>query len=231
MVLAGLITPVMSLENRFEVHPYRSGYINPYPDFMHKFGITHVFPTLHANAIEKIEYFRDFPEALQQSRVLARYPMWQTYAELIDLNPRAMNLPLGNQAYEGETFFGKPAMPRFDEEAAQKTALDIPNDRGEILAELPLEEFSTGHYQIRFFLKTEEIIPASGFVCKIDVVDRKRRKLLSYRNLTGADFPAINEYTAFVMSLDLPRPAELSLRVYSPGEYSLRFDRVIIQSL
>lgn len=231
MVLAGLVTPVISLENRFEVHPYRSGYINPYPDFMQKFGITHIFPTLHANAIEKIEYFRDFPEALQRSRVLARYPLWQTYAELIALNPSAMNLPLGNQAYEGETFFGKPAMPRFDEKASQKTALAIPNDRGEILAELPLNAFPAGNYQIRFFLKTEEIIPASAFVSKIDVVDRKRRKLLTYRNLTGADFPVINEYTAFDMSLDLPRPAELSLRVYSPGDYSLRFDRVIIQSL
>lgn len=231
MVLAGLITPIMSLENRFEVHPYRSGYINPYPDFMQKFGITHIFPTLHANAIEKIEYFRDFPEALKSSRVLARYPLWQTYAELIALNPPAMNLPLGNQAYEGETFFGKPAMPRFDEAASQKTALALPNDRGEVLAELPLDIFPAGDYQTRFIIKSEEIIAAETFVCKIDVVDRKNRKLLAYRNLTGADFNIINRYTAFDLAMELPRPAEISLRVYSPGESSLWFDRVIIQSV
>jgi hypothetical protein len=230
MVLAGLIAPIISLENRFEAHPYRSGYINPYNDFIQKFGITHIFPTLHANAIEKAEYFREFPQALKRSRLIARYPLWQTYAELIALNPHPADLPPGSQVYEGETFFGEPAMPRFDEAASQKTALVMPKNRGDVLAVLPLDAFPAGDYQTRFIIKSEEPVPAETFVCKIDVVDRTRKKLLTYRNLNGSDFEYDQSYTGFELPLELNRKADISIRIYSSGKIPLWIDRVIIDN-
>ncbi|MFO7867135.1 MAG: glycosyltransferase family 39 protein [Candidatus Aminicenantes bacterium] len=230
MVLAGLITPLISLENTFEAHPYRAGYINPYDDFIQRFGITHVFPTIHAHAIEKTEYFRDFPEAMRDAELMARYPLWQTYAELYALDPAPEALPEDVISYEGETFFGSPGMPRFDEQAFHKTALFIEKKHDGALAQLPLKEFDGGGYSARFIVKIEDPTPESPFVLKMDVVDRKRKKLLASRNLSAGEFTRTGEYFAFDLPFQVPRKAALSLRVYSPGAASIWLDRVTIQN-
>jgi hypothetical protein len=231
MVLGGLIGPILSLENRFEVHPYRTGYINPYDDFIQRFGITHVIPTLHAGAIEKKQYFQNFPQAMRNAVLLARYPLWQTYAELYALDPSPELFPEEMKAYEGETFFGRPGMPRFDEKASRKTALFMGNKHGEILAELPLEEFSSGNYRVRFLIKIGKPDAQNKLICKLDVVDRRRRKLLAYRNLTKENFKNPETYTAFDLPLRIPRNAPISIRVYSPGKTPLLFDYAAISIL
>lgn len=102
---------------------------------------------------------------------------------------------------------------------------------GEILAELPLEEFSAGNYKVRFIIKLEGPAPQDKFICKLDVVDRKRKKLLAFRNLTGSDFQNRKAYTAFDFPLRIPRNAPISIRVYSPGKTPLLFDYAAISIL
>jgi len=121
-------------------------------------------------------------------------------------------------------------MPRFDEAASQKTALVMPKNRGDVLAVLPLDAFPAGDYQTRFIIKSEEPVPAETFVCKIDVVDRTRKKLLTYRNLNGSDFEYDQSYTGFELPLELNRKADISIRIYSSGKIPLWIDRVIIDN-
>jgi hypothetical protein len=231
MVIAGLLSPIISLENGYEAHPYRTGYINPYPDFLQKFNISHIFLTIHAGGIEKKQYQKDFPVSMQKAKLVARYPLWKTYAELYHIHPE---LPKQSSpdTYEGEIFFGKGGIPRFDTNAAEKFAFLFEKDREDGLAQLTGKEYARGKYQAVFRLKVTE---ASGVkeerLARIYILSEKKEKLIAYKDLYLRDISPAGKYYDIKLPFKLNKKREITLKIYSPGKVNLWLDKVNIQTL
>ena len=231
MVIAGLLSPIISLENGYEAHPYRTGYINPYPDFLQKFNISHIFLTIHAGGIEKKQYQRDFPESMQKAKLVARYPLWKTYAELYDIQPEPLKQS-SPDTYEGEIFFGKGGIPRFDPNAGEKFAFLFEKDQKDGLAQLTGKEYARGKYQAVFRLKVSEALGVKEErLARIYILSEKKEKLLAYKDLYLRDISPAGKYYDIKLPFKLNKKRKISLKIYSPGKVNLWVDKVNIQTL
>jgi 4-amino-4-deoxy-L-arabinose transferase-like glycosyltransferase len=232
MSLAGLMSLILSLENQNEAHPYRTGYINPYPDFMQRFHITHIFLTLHAGEIEKIQYLRDFPQVMRKARLMARFPLAETYAELYAVAPPAQPESGGeSEEYEGEIFFGRNGIPRFDPEASQKWAYVAEKAKAGFLLELPGVPLPPGRYEAVIRLKMEDPPSGSDRALKIDFADPRRRRVLGTHTLHTQDLRPAGHYREFAFTFAIPRAGEYAIRIHSTGKTTLWIDRITVRNL
>jgi hypothetical protein len=224
MAIGALVGPLISLENRHEVHPYRRGYINPYEDFIDKFKITHVFPTLHAGAIEKKQYMEDFPEVMKKARLIARYPLWKTTAELYELRPRK---PVSSHVFEGEAFWAQEGLPRFDPQASENFAFCMQKrDQGQYI-ELRDLHYPAGEYVAVFRLKAEHPKPDCR-IARLTVGSQDRKKLIASKNIHTSDFPDSSSYQDFTMPFQLLKNTLITFRIYHTGKNDLWIDKITI---
>ena len=233
MHLSGLIAPVLSLHNNHEVHPYRTGYINPFPDYMQRFKITHIIPTIHAGQIEKSQYEADFPKEVRDKKLLARFPLWKTYAELYALNPSTDTITPGFTAentkiFEGEIFFGQNGIPRYDPDAYGDYAFSADRSHQGFLLELPAGEFTEGRLKADFRIKFTSSPHEDEPILRIYIIDRGRQRVIASKNITGMDINPNHKYQKISLPVYLNKTGNLILRIYSYGTMDFWFDRVIL---
>ena len=232
MSLAGLMSLILSLENKIEAHPYWPDYINPYPDFMQRFRISHIFVTLHAGELEKIEYQRDFPQVMRKARLMARFPLAETFAELYAVAPSAQQGSEGGpEEYEGETFFGRNGIPRFDPEASQRWAYVAEKAQEGFLLELPGVTQSRGSFEAVIRLKMEDPPSDNGRALRIDFADPRSRRVMGTRNLNVQDLRPAGQYLEFAFTFTVPRNGEYAIRLHSTGKTTLWIDKVSVRRL
>lgn len=229
MSIAGLLAPVISLENRHEAHPYYSDYINKGRDFIQKYKITHIFTTTYA--VEKKYYEQDFPETMKDAKLLARYPLWKTFVELYEVNPPLQTKKSDSDVYEAETFFGKNGIPRFDKDASGKLAFLAERNNKDTYLELSDLEYPQGKYSVIFFIKGENKFSGSDRIARIDVVSTEKRKVFALKNLYGPDLLHPDTYQEFTLSFSLKKSEKITLRIHSAGKMNLWIDKVIINRL
>jgi 4-amino-4-deoxy-L-arabinose transferase-like glycosyltransferase len=223
--LGGLVSMVLALENTHPAHAYKTDYINRGLDFLDRYKITHLLLTTHAEEIP--DYRNDFPQAMQQAVILARYPLWQTYVVLYDLFPRQPPEEKG-EVLEGEVFFGENGLPRYDPAASGRMAYAIErHPRGAHLA-LPLGLYPAGRYRLVYRLKAEKLLQEESRLARIDVATRDRQRALAQRDLASREFKGSEKYQDFELEFRLRSPREISLRLYSTGKTPLRFDSVTL---
>jgi len=234
MHLSGLIAPLMGLHNSHEVHPYRTNYINPFPDYIQQFKITHIIPTVHAGGIEINQYEINFPIEMRRKKLLARFPIWKTYAELYALNPSHDTTPIkfksGNTAvFEGETFYGENGIPRYDPDASAKYAFLADKSGQGFSLELPAGEFQEGRFKAVFRIKLIPSLQNDNPTLRLYIIDRNRQRVIASKDMLGADLnEKPEEYQEFILPFSLYKPGYLTLRIYSYGTTKFWFDRVII---
>ncbi|MFQ6037003.1 MAG: ArnT family glycosyltransferase, partial [Candidatus Aminicenantales bacterium] len=226
MRIGGLIAPLITLENTHKGHAYHTGYINKGLDFLEKYRITHLFVLNYFD--EKRVYERDFPDAMKNARIIARYPLWKGYFEFLDLYPQPVPQTSRIRVYEGETFFGKGGIPRFDPSASGRFAF-LTYRKGDALLELPLTAFPAGQYAVSFLVKTEDRTWADQARIKMDIVDSRRKRVLSSRLLRPDDIQHPGEYESISLPLRLKRPRDILLRFFKKGKVSIWLDACIIQ--
>ena len=227
MVIAGLTAPVISLENRHEAHEYYTDYINPGKDFIQKYNITHIFTTTYA--VEKKYYQRDFPGIMKKAKLLARYYLWKDYVELYEVIPSSHFQDKEEDFYEGEIFYSKKGIPRYDSNASGKLAFLAEKGKKNFLLELPGLEYPPGRYKAIFRLKGENKISEKGRIARIDVVNPKRKKVYAFKNLYSHELSLPGQYQDFSLSFNLTRKSIISLRIYGEGTMNLWIDKVTIQ--
>jgi len=227
--LAGLVSMVLCLENTHEAHAYSSGYINKGLDFPDRYRITHALLSAHAEEI--FDYQKDFPQHMRNARILARYPIWNTYLVLYDLYPEAREPSGDRDVWEGEAFFGENGLPRFDPDASGRLAFAAERNPEGALLKLPLDRFPAGDYAFAFRLKAKGSVPADERVVRLDVTSEARQRALSQADLMGRDFSAGDEYREFDLKLSLRSPRQLTLRLFATGKNEVWFDSVSIRRL
>ncbi len=232
MGLAGLMSLILSLENRHGAHSYRTGYINPYPDFIERFRITHIFMTLHAGKIEKLQYQQDFPQVMRKARLMARFPLAETYVELYAVAPPTQPKSGGwSEEYEGEIFFGRNGIPRFDPEASQKWAYVAEKAKTGFLLELPGITLPPGRYEAAIRLKMEDPPPNNERALKIDLADPRRRRVLGTRTLHAQDLRPTGRYREFAFTFAIPKSSEYAIRIHSTGKATIWIDSIRVLGL
>lgn len=231
MSLAGLLAPVISLENRHEAHPYYSGYINKGKDFIDKYQITHIFTTTYAE--EKKHYEKDFPEVMAKARLLARYPLWMTFVELFEVNPPFREYADAGDVYEGETFFGVKSIPRYDPDASCRFAYLAEQSKKGFFIELADLEYSLGYYKVLFRLKIEGTEKELGEqrLVRLDVVEKRRKDVFSYKDVLSRDVEPFGTYKDIALEFQLRRDSRVSLRVYSTGLQRVWIDKASVQRI
>ncbi len=225
--IGGLVSPVLSLENKHKAHPYATDYINRGLDFIDRYNITHVLLTTHAEEITN--YKRDFPEYMKKAKLIARYPLWQTYVNFYDLIPPDTTPQKGKDVYEGETFIGKKGIPRFDSKASGKLAFIAEKSQDGFLITRSTRNYSKGDYQVHFRLKTEGILPENIRVARIDIIQKEQRKVLARKDIYMSDITSSGIYQNFTLPISLRKNRLLTLRVYSAGRTQLSIDKAIIE--
>ncbi|MBN2244273.1 MAG: glycosyltransferase family 39 protein [Candidatus Aminicenantes bacterium] len=236
MHLSGLIAPLMGLHNSHEVHPYRSNYINPFPDYIQRFKITHIIPTVHAGGIEMDQYEINFPKEMRRKKLLARFPLWKTYAELYALNPDTDTITSGPAAenhkiYEGETFYGQNGIPRYDPDASGKYAfLADKFGRGFMLEYSAGEEIPEGRKKASYWIKVPSLPEEDLPVLRFYIIDTERQRVISSKNINSLDLKESSEYQRIDLPFALNKPREVSFRVYSFGTARFWFDKAEIIS-
>ncbi len=225
--LAGLVSMVMCLENSHEAHAYSSGYINKGRDFLDRYRITHALLSAHAEEI--FDYQKDFPQHMQNARVLARYPIWNTYLMLYDLYPKPGDPGDEGDVWEGETFFGENGLPRFDPGASGRLAFAAEKHPDGSLLQLSLERIPAGDYTFVFRLKLGGEVPAGERVVRLDVKSEERQRAYSQVDLYGRDFSPRTEYQEFDLHLSQGSPRQLTLRLFSTGKGEVWFDSVSLR--
>jgi hypothetical protein len=228
--LAGLVSMVMCLENTHEAHAYSTGYINKGLDFLDRHRITHALLTTHAEEVPN--YLDDFPQAMRRARILARYPIWNTYLVLYDFFPeQAGDTQDEGERWEGEAFFGENGIPRFDSEASGRLAFKTEGNGKGALLELPLKEYPAGEYEIFFRLKTPNQASQDERLARIDVTSEKRQRALVQADLFSRDFETTGDYREFSLKLSLRSSRQLRLRMFATGKSELWFDAVTLRRI
>jgi len=227
--IAGLIAPVISLENRHEAHPYYTNYVNKGLDFLDKYRITHIFTS--TNSVEKTNYERDFPDALKNARLLARYPLGRTYLELYELNAGPVSLIPIERVYEGEIFFGENGLPRYDPDASGRLAFRVEQSKHGSLGRLPDLEFLAGDHEVVFMIKSEKDMVDGETFGRIDVLEPQRRKVIATMFLKKEDFQVPGDYKEFPLNFRIRRSSSLTLRFYGTGDTPLLLDKVVVKGI
>lgn len=225
ITIAGLIAPLIILENRHEGHAYATGYINKGLDFIQKYKITHLFVLDYFN--EKRMYEHDFPGIIENAKLIARYSLWKGYFEFYDLNPRFVKESENISTLEGEIFYGVGGIPRFDETASGNFAF-VAGKRQKAFIQLPVKSHPSGNFDVFFYLMVKERVWGKEDRLKIDIADLKRKRILSTKTLQAQDFPSPESYHKFRLHVALKKPEDIVFRVYKSGKISLWFDKISV---
>jgi 4-amino-4-deoxy-L-arabinose transferase-like glycosyltransferase len=225
MTIGGLIAPLISLENKHKGHAYHTGYINKGLDFLEKYNITHLFILNYFN--EKKVYEHDFPDAMKNAKLIARYPLWKGYFEFFDLFPAPSKTQEDIEIIEGEIFFGEGGIPRFDAKASNNFAF-VAEKNENALIQYPMTLFPPGNYSISFTLQVVNEHWEKEDRVKIDIADPKRRRVLATKTLLAQNFQSSSDYQDFFLSLSLKKTEDIVLRVYKTEKMTVRFDKVTI---
>ena len=225
MSLGGLIAPLMVIESRHAGQGY-DYYIHEKQDFLKKYKVSHLFVIRYFG---EINYYRKYyPEAMNKSRLIARFQLWKTHFELWELDAPSTEEGRDENVYEGEIFYQGTGIPRYDPEASGKYAFVMektPNNNIE-LDQLP---YVAGKYEVFFFLKTGGGSPPPETVASFEVDDSETHESLVSRRITGRDFPGSRGYHSFSLPLTLFKPTVLRLRLVSMGNVVLYVDRVLVR--
>jgi 4-amino-4-deoxy-L-arabinose transferase-like glycosyltransferase len=226
MSIAGLIAPLITLENQHRGHAYHTGYINKGLDFIQKYKITHLFLLTYFE--EKRVYLRDFPEVMKRAHLIARYFLWRGYFEFYELSSKSVLENAKRDTYEGEQFFGEGGIPRFDPSASGRFAYVFDKNQNSS-AEMPIESLSDGRYDMVFALKSSDQQPwKEEDRVSIVVADSKRKRILAQRTVNpGTAGP--EKYREFRLPLTLKKPTDIELRIYKRGRFILWFDKVSVR--
>jgi hypothetical protein len=222
-VLAGLWAPAVSLENRHRAHEYFRGYVNPFPDFFQRFGITHVFTTTAFR--ENLIFQEDFPAEMAGAKLMARYHIWTTEVLLYDVFPTE---PRPEGLYEAELYTAPGAMPRFDPEASGKFAL-LRSGKAGLAAEIPIaDSLPAGEHTLIIRWRRKGPGAYGGPLFSAEVVSPSKRRILAREEVSGEN--QADSYRDTVFSFRIPRPVDavLRLNVKIPGKVWL--DSVKIDS-
>lgn len=234
MHLSGLIAPLLSLHNNHEAHVYSSGYQNPFPDYVQRYKITHIIPTIHAGRIEVLHYEADFPREMRRKKLLARFPLWKTYAELYALNPDSDTetdclTAESIKCFEGETFYGENGIPRYDPDASGNYAFLADKSSRGFFLELSAGEILPGQFNAGFRIKFTSSLRNDNPILRLYIIDRNRQRLIASHDIGRADYNNSSEYQEFILPFNLnKKTADLTLRIHSYGTTHFWFDRVMI---
>jgi 4-amino-4-deoxy-L-arabinose transferase-like glycosyltransferase len=216
--ISGLWAPVICLENKHRAHESYPGLINDQKDFLDEFKITHVFASTAFNNQEINYYKKNFPEAMREAKLLAKYHIWRASQLLYELHPRSVS-PMVEGRYEAEIYTELQGMPRFDPESSGKFSVLSENKRPGFVAVVSSKKRTLqGSYRVVFRMRLKGYSSRDASrIARIDAVSPDTRKLLMAKDLTVQDFLTDNTYQEFSLSLDLNRPSNLQFRVYSDG--------------
>jgi 4-amino-4-deoxy-L-arabinose transferase-like glycosyltransferase len=230
--ISGLWAPVICLENRHRAHESYPGLVNDQKDFFEKFEITHVFASTAFNNQEINYYRRNFPEAMQRARLLAKYHIWRASQLLYELHP-SPEAAMEEGLYEAETFTESQGMPRYDPQSSGKFSVRAEKRKSGFVSIIsPGREIFRGRYRVTFRMKLEENpLKNVSRIARLDVVSPDTRRLLMAKDLFADDFLADNTYQEFSLSVDLNRPLNLRFRVYSDGTVSFWIDCIRIERI
>ncbi len=230
--ISGLWAPIVCLENRHRAHESYPDFVNDEKDFLDKYEITHVFATTFFNGLEIKYYRQNFPEAMRNARLLAKYIMWRGEVLLYELK-LSLKPPYKKGHYEAEIHTESQGMPRYDPASSGKFSVLSEKKKPGFVAVVPtIEKIPQGRYKVIFNMKQEgkssKDLPR---VARIDIVSPDTRRLLVAKDLTAKDFSADNRYQEFSLFLDLKRSLKLDFRVYSDGLNTFWVDWIRIERL
>lgn len=225
---AGLWAPVISLENKHRAHEYFPGLINDDKNFFDKYGITHVFTTTSHGEDKTFE--RQFPEIMEQAKLLARYHIWTTEVLLYDIHPGKEDSTAGH--FEAEVYTRPGSTPRFDAEASQNFAVLHKKKSSDFMLVVPLKEFlPEGRYEVLFRMKREsQKSRSSGRIVRLDAVSENIRRVYSHEDILSENFPE-GEYHNFRLVFYLSRPRKIELRVFAEGRDKIWADWIKVQKI
>lgn len=224
--IGGLVSMVLSLENEHRPHAYKTDYINRGLDFIDRYGITHLLITRHAEELK--DFNQDFPQHMKHARLLVRYPLWRTQVELYDIRPRPSPAVEKEKAYQGEIFWGRGGIPRFDPAAEGGFAFCVERAKSGSSLELSAGKYPAGKYRVAFRMRTSGTVSSVERICRLDVIHEQQRRLLARRDLNGSDCPEAAGYSEFEFPLSLNKERSLTLRLHSTGRTEIWLDRVVI---
>jgi 4-amino-4-deoxy-L-arabinose transferase-like glycosyltransferase len=225
MSIAGLAAPLVVMENQHTA--YGADYhVDEKRDYLQKYHMTHLIIIPYLNEIGP--YRKSYPEIMDKARVVARYPIWKTNFELWELYPSSQEKNKDEDLFEGEIFFGRGGIPRYDPAASGRFAFVAEKNQN---AAIQLGKFAylPGRYDVAFFLKMEEIPSGVNSSARMEVIDSDTRDILAFQNASGQDFPLPPSYRAFHLRLVLKRPTNIELRVRNKGDAALFFDKVTLR--
>jgi 4-amino-4-deoxy-L-arabinose transferase-like glycosyltransferase len=225
MSIGGLAAPLIVMENNHIGHGF-DYYIDRRKDFLQKYHVTHLIIIPYFNEIRK--YRKYYPEAMEKAKLVARYPIWKTNFELWELNPASPDRKKDEDFFEGEIFFGRGGIPRYDPAASGKFAFVAEKNQDSVM-ELQQFAYAPGVYDVTFFLKVENIFAGQNSLAKIEVIDSHTKSILAARRMSGRDFSRPQRYQVFHLRLILKRPSDIGFRVHNNGKTVLFFDKVSVQ--
>lgn len=228
--IAGLWAPVICMENSHRAHEYFPGAFNDTKDFLEKYGITHILATTFFGEIN--DYRRNFPEAMNNARLLVRYHIWKGDVLLFELNPSPQ--PISRETlYEAENYTLQFGMPRYDGGSSGGFAvLSQTRKPGPVAVVLVPERFPAGRYKVNFRMKRNTgVFENTTRIARIDVVSPQRQRLLEAKDLRAEDFPSDGSYREFSLTFDLTWPSELNFRIYSDASFPFWVDCVAIEKI
>lgn len=231
-VVSGLWAPVLCLENRHRAHESYPAFINDNKDYLRQFSITHVIATDFFGGLEKNYYWRNFPEDMENARLLVKYPIWRGSAFLYDLHPR-IEMSTPDNIMEAELFTQPIGMPRFDPESSGQFAVHYKEGTPGFLSIASTgKKLPKGLYRAVFRLKNKAIPSLSSQrIARIDVVSEEQKRVFAVKNLTSDDFPENSTYQEISLTFTLKRPSVMRLRTYSDGIVPLWVDSLRMEQV
>jgi 4-amino-4-deoxy-L-arabinose transferase-like glycosyltransferase len=224
MSIGGLAAPLIVMENRHTGHGF-DYYIDESKDFLQKYHVTHLIIIPYFNEIGK--YQKYYPETMEKAKLVARYPIWKTNFELWELNPVSPERNKDEDLFEGEIFFGRGGIPRYDPAASGRFAFVAEKNQDAIIQ---LQKFSypPGKYDVAFFLKIENISSDQNAIAKIEVIDSNTGRTLASRKISEQDFSFPPRYKDFHLPLILKEQTDIGFKVHNKGTTALFFDKVTV---
>jgi 4-amino-4-deoxy-L-arabinose transferase-like glycosyltransferase len=225
MSIAGLAAPLVVMENRHAAYGADYQY-DKKKDYLQKYHMTHLIIIPYLNEIGP--YRKSYPEIMDKARVVAQYPIWKTNFELWELYPSSQEKNKDEDLFEGEIFFGRGGIPRYDPAASGRFAF-VAEKNQDAMIQLGKFAYLPGRYDVAFFLKMEEIPSGKNSIVRMEVIDSETRSTLAFQNISGQDFQFPPSYRAFHLRLVLKRPTNIELRVRNKGDAALFFDKVALR--
>jgi 4-amino-4-deoxy-L-arabinose transferase-like glycosyltransferase len=229
--ISGLWAPVICLENKHRAHESYPGFVNDRKDFLDSFKITHVFASTAFNNQEINYYRRNFPEAMREAKLLAKYHIWRASQLLYVLHPRSES-PVVEDHYEAEMYTEPQGMPRYDPDSSGKFSVLSEKRKGFVALVSSKKKLPQGRNRIVFRMKLKGS-PSGDMsrIARIDAVSADTRQLFLAKELTVEDFLTDERYQEFSLNIDLSKPLNLQFRVFSDGVVPFWIDCIWIEGI